>query len=141
MNQQILNGWKEISGYVKRGIRTTQRWEARLGMPVHRLARKGRNVVVAFSDELDGWISRRSPSPEPLLQMQNNMSSLVWHTAELASQTRTLEEQLRRSLETHQTRIASRIRPRMLAPARHPTGVLLPFRSRTRSSRSNGYAG
>ena len=30
MSRQILNGWKEISSYVKRSVRTVQRWETRL---------------------------------------------------------------------------------------------------------------
>lgn len=91
--------------------------------------------MVAFSGELDRWIARRSPDPDPLLQMRDNMSSLVWHTAELASQTRTLQEQLRRSLQTHTNRIASRIRPRPLAAANRTTGVMLPFRSSIRLPR------
>jgi hypothetical protein len=32
-------------------------------MPVHRPALKDRSAVVAFSDELDRWISRTSPDP------------------------------------------------------------------------------
>jgi hypothetical protein len=144
MSRQILNGWKEISEYIQRGVRTAQRWEALLGMPVHRPALKDRSAVVAFSDELDGWISRRSPDPDPLLRMHGNIGSLVWHTAELASQTRTLQEQLRRSLEAHKNRVASRIRPRTPIAASLTAGVMLPFRSRIRGSRDiqgNGYLG
>jgi hypothetical protein len=135
MSRQILNGWKEISGHIKRVVRTAQRWETRMGMPVHRRPLNNKSAVVAFSDELDRWISRTSPDPDPLLQMREKMSSLAWHTAELASQTRTLQEQLRQSIEAHKNRVASRIRPRTLAPASRPIGVMLPFRSgiRTRS--------
>src|SRR6202161_4010685 len=61
MSRQILNGWKEISNHIERGVRTAQRWESLLGMPVHRPALKDRSAVVAFSDELEGWLSRTSP--------------------------------------------------------------------------------
>jgi hypothetical protein len=141
MSRQILSSWKEISGHIQRGVRTAQRWEAELGMPVHRPASKERSAVVAFSDELDGWICRRLAGPEPLRQEDCNMSRLVWHTAELASQTRALQKQLRRSFETHKNRTALRIRPRTLMPASRTMGVVLPFRSKRRASRSNVTSG
>ena len=58
MNDRILNGWKEISSYLDRGVRTAQRWELQFGMPVHRPASKLRTAVVAFADELDQWLVR-----------------------------------------------------------------------------------
>ena len=63
MSRQILNGWKEISNYIERGVRTAQRWEVCLGMPVHRPALKERSAVVAFTEELDRWLSRSPPDP------------------------------------------------------------------------------
>jgi hypothetical protein len=30
----LLNGWKEIAGFFGRGVRTVQRWEQQLGLPV-----------------------------------------------------------------------------------------------------------
>jgi hypothetical protein len=127
MNRRILNGWKEISEHLRRGVRTTQRWEAQLGMPVHRPAQKDRSAVIAFSDELDRWLARRVPATDPLAQMQGDINSLIWHAAELTSQTRTLREQLRRSLESHKNRTGSRIRQRTVAPATRTVGVMLPF--------------
>jgi hypothetical protein len=32
-----LDSWKEIAAYLKRGVRTVQRWERTSGLPVHRL--------------------------------------------------------------------------------------------------------
>lgn len=58
MNDRLLNGWKEISSYLDRGVRTAQRWELQFGMPVHRPASKLRTAVVAFADELDQWLVR-----------------------------------------------------------------------------------
>lgn len=56
MEDHILNGWKEISSHLSRGVRTAQRWERQFGMPVHRPASKQRTAVVAFSNELDIWL-------------------------------------------------------------------------------------
>jgi hypothetical protein len=57
--RRILNSWKEIAGYLGRGVRTVQRWEAQLGLPVHRPAGKDHSAVIAFSSELDQWLNLR----------------------------------------------------------------------------------
>jgi hypothetical protein len=51
----ILNGWKEIAQHVGRGVRTVQRWENE-GLPVRRPVGRPRTAVLAFSDEVDGWL-------------------------------------------------------------------------------------
>jgi hypothetical protein len=56
--RKILNGWKEIAAHVGRSTRTVQRWEFTHGMPVHRPNQKKRSSISAFSDELEGWMSR-----------------------------------------------------------------------------------
>lgn len=58
MVERILNGWKEISSHLERGVRTAQRWERHFGMPVHRPASRRRTAVVAFPGELDAWLVR-----------------------------------------------------------------------------------
>ena len=50
-----LRGWKEIASRLNVSVRTVQRWEAELGLPVHRLQHQRGAVVVAFSDELQRW--------------------------------------------------------------------------------------
>lgn len=57
--RRILNSWKEIATYVGRGVRTVQRWEAQIGLPVHRPAGKDHSAVLAFSSELDQWLDKR----------------------------------------------------------------------------------
>lgn len=141
MSRQILSGWKEISSYIERGVRTAQRWEALLGMPVYRPALKDRSAVVAFSDELDRWISRTRPDKgtatgdesDTLLRVHNNMSTLAWHTSELASQTRVLQEQLRRSLEIHRNGIAPRMHSRPATAPSRSKAAMLPFRRKNAS--------
>ena len=51
-----LTSWKEISRYLGHGIRTVQRYEVNLGLPIHRPAGKQRSSVLAFPDELDFWL-------------------------------------------------------------------------------------
>ena len=58
---RILNSWKEIASYLGRGVRTIQRYEEKLGLPVHRPAARKRTAVLAFADELERWL-RNTPS-------------------------------------------------------------------------------
>lgn len=57
--QGILNSWKEIAQYLGRGVRTVQRWEAELGLPVRRPRGKRRSAVIAVTGELDRWMEHR----------------------------------------------------------------------------------
>src|SRR5215469_13598177 len=52
-----LNSWKEIAQYLDRGVRTAQRWEHELGLPVHRIGKEKRSPVFAAASELNFWLS------------------------------------------------------------------------------------
>jgi len=54
-NFTALNSWKEIAGYLKIDIRTCQRWEQSLGLPVHRIGHSLRSRVVAYPAEIEEW--------------------------------------------------------------------------------------
>lgn len=54
---QFLSGWKEIANYLRKGVRTVQRYELQLGLPVRRPAGKPRGSVVATKAEVDAWVS------------------------------------------------------------------------------------
>jgi len=54
-----LDSWKEIAAFLKRGLRTVQRWEREEGLPVHRLAHAKRGTVYANPDELTAWWESR----------------------------------------------------------------------------------
>ena len=59
---EVLNSWKEIAQYLGRGIRTVQRWECDLQLPVRRPRQKLRSAVIAFKSELDLWLLRSNPN-------------------------------------------------------------------------------
>ena len=50
-----LNGWKEIAGFLGKGVRTVQRWERDFGLPVHRIGHEGGEIVYALRNEIDRW--------------------------------------------------------------------------------------
>jgi hypothetical protein len=54
----ILNSWKEIASYLGRGVRTVQRWERDLGLPVRRPHGRKRSTVMALVREIDAWLLR-----------------------------------------------------------------------------------
>jgi len=58
-NGEVLNSWKEIASYVGRGVRTVQRWERELGLPVRRPRGKQRSAVIGLKQDIDQWL--RSP--------------------------------------------------------------------------------
>ncbi|HKW74612.1 MAG TPA: hypothetical protein VJN64_03735 [Terriglobales bacterium] len=57
-----LDSWKEIASYLKRDVRTVQRWEKREGLPVHRHQHEKLGSVYAFSSELARWFENRRHS-------------------------------------------------------------------------------
>jgi len=67
VNLQVLNSWKEVAVYLGRGVRTVQRWEMELGLPVRRPRGKSRSAVMAFRSELDHWLTR---APKELISKE-----------------------------------------------------------------------
>lgn len=54
---QFLSGWKDIANYLGKGVRTVERYERELGLPVRRPAGKPRGSVVATKAEIDAWVA------------------------------------------------------------------------------------
>jgi hypothetical protein len=79
---EIFSGWKEIASYLGKGVRTIQRYEREVGLPIHRPAGKSRAAVIATRTELDGWVTagpvratempRRTRSPWSTRQTNKN---------------------------------------------------------------------
>lgn len=57
-----LTSWKEIAGYLARGVRTVQEWEKTEGLPVHRHRHRRQSSVYAYPDELDAWWRQHAES-------------------------------------------------------------------------------
>jgi len=60
-NKNILRSWKEISLYLNQDIRTCQRWETELGLPVRRIKTTSpRSKVFAYQSEIDLWLKEKA---------------------------------------------------------------------------------
>lgn len=58
MDKKRLDGWKEISNYLGRDVRTCQRWEGELELPVYRVKQDSiRAKVFSYMTEIDEWFS------------------------------------------------------------------------------------
>jgi hypothetical protein len=53
---EILSGWKQIASHLGKGVRTVQRYERKLGLPIRRPAGKSTGSVIASKIELDAWV-------------------------------------------------------------------------------------
>ncbi len=83
-----LHSWREIAAYLGKGVRSVQRWESALGLPVHR---NERSEILAYRSELDAWAHRALSAPD---QMQGN-----------ATRPTTTEEQRLRSVRLRQATV------------------------------------
>ena len=118
----VLNSWKEIAGYLQRGVRTVQRWERDLHLPVHRIGTGKRSPVYATVSELKFWLAtsaaarreyNNTPPEEPrptLVTRRENRAvedsrRLLVSVRELARQIAEASVRQRRQTEDLQARI------------------------------------
>src|SRR6516165_11214344 len=77
-----LDSWKEIAAYLKRDVRTVQRWEKDEGLPVHRLQHGKQGSVYAQPAELDVWWEGRrreleKPTAPPIRRRRVALAAAV----------------------------------------------------------------
>ncbi len=65
---QMLRSWKEIARHMGASVRTVQRWESELRLPVRRIEARRGAVVFAFPAELDSWLKDRGPTRPALVE-------------------------------------------------------------------------
>lgn len=57
-----LDSWKEIAAYLRRDVRTVQRWEKKEGLPVYRHLHDKLGSIYAYRNELTEWFTTRQQS-------------------------------------------------------------------------------
>jgi DNA-binding transcriptional regulator YiaG len=75
-----LTSWKEIAAYLGKGVRTVQRWERELALPVARV--DGSTRVIANCHEIDEWL-RTKLQVRPPTRDSKERSPLQKHNARL----------------------------------------------------------
>ena len=104
---EILTSWKEIAAHFGKGVRTIQRWERELGLPVRRPNKH--KIVIAFAVELDEWLrtrtSKRSrPHQYELIELRIKVQSLEQQNDALKKQLECLSETSKRKQLAPQSR-------------------------------------
>lgn len=105
-SSHILSGWKDIANYLGKGVRTVQRYEGDLRLPVRRPGGRARGSVVATKEEIDSWIAaspiREHSKPEgtdtPRVLSMETMKERIEEMVRLRAQMRELRVDLRASL-------------------------------------------
>jgi hypothetical protein len=117
----VLTSWKEISAHLGKSIRTVQRWERELGLPVRRPDLRRSGIVLADPAELDSWLHQQhtftTTADGPPQQNGKGVSTLQHESArtrELADrmksriaalqQTAELNRQICQALQDHRLR-------------------------------------
>ena len=103
---QFLSGWKEIATYLGKGVRTVQRYERYMGLPVRRPAGRSSGSVVATRAELDAWVkaspirevySLTNPFPESEVSTRAIRSGIS-EMSRLREEAASLRAEMRKSL-------------------------------------------
>src|SRR5215469_10460205 len=108
-NGDVLNSWKEIATYVGRGVRTVQRWEHDLQLPVRRPRGKQRSAVIALKEDLDAWLRAPHHGVQTLRSNQlahrqnqdrllHNAQILLTRTTVLLAHSDALQKEIARAL-------------------------------------------
>ena len=102
-HSQLLTSWKEIAAHLGKGVRTVQRWEQELGLPVRRPA-KSRHIVVALATELDRWIEQLAQPTARCCNCREELDAAKRTIADLRLQVATLESEMNAALVALQAR-------------------------------------
>jgi phage terminase Nu1 subunit (DNA packaging protein) len=110
----VLTSWKEIAEYMRRGVRTVQRWEQDAGLPVRRARSSGKSAVLARPGDLDLWLAlhnQRHPEeedgqvPPGLVELRSRLAKGVEASRVLRENARVLRGEFRSSLVTLSERL------------------------------------
>lgn len=141
INPQFLTTWKEIAAFLGKGVRTVQRWEITLGLPIIRPNGSQSNVVMARCGDLEDWVLkgrsrwRHEPGPwvqkdveakarlaEQVAQLRERMTTAEGLLQEVAVRRQLLFEEVRRLRSLYEE--WSLIRARLLEDTNPPGNAI-----------------
>jgi hypothetical protein len=91
----ILSDWKTIASYLGKGVRTVQRWERDLALPVRRNRIDTKGILIAFVAEIDDWVRERQFRGRTVVFSESERNRLVLQSLEeLRAENQALRSQL-----------------------------------------------
>ena len=139
-----LDSWKEIAAYLKRDVRTVQRWEKTEKLPVRRHLHEKQGTVYAFKSEIDTWSHGRQLQDDEFsndadadtVETEDDPHDLAYSEEEFVPPTpgpiqRPLSPRLKISLAILGVAVAAAVVAYLVPPAIPPNVVLavLPFKN------------
>jgi TolB-like protein/Flp pilus assembly protein TadD len=117
-----LESWKEIAAYLRREVRTVQRWEKKEGLPVRRHLHDKLGTVYAFKHELDAWWLERRMRLEQEIEPEAD-STAADATAE--AETPSVKDVSDEKKEESKSRKLVQPVKRLAMPVDVPLGILI----------------
>ena len=98
---EVLSSWKDVAAHLGKSVRTVQRWEAELGLPIHRPDRRQQRIILAYPEELKTWVGSRvnGNGTEFHLRLAKNKSALTAQVKRLYSLSSRLQQQTEATLD------------------------------------------
>jgi len=95
----ILTSWKEIAQYLGKGVRTVQRWESSLELPIRQPPHRPSGAVLAYPEELDEWlhstyVNKDSESNSGVAKLRQRVHELQTELEKLRAQNELLRHRL-----------------------------------------------
>ncbi len=86
---EVLSSWKDVAAHLGKSVRTVQRWEAELGLPIHRPDKRQQRIILAYPDELKHWVGAKLTTAKA--DGGDSHKRLEKNTSQLAAQMRKLQ--------------------------------------------------
>lgn len=139
----VLSGWKDIANYLGKAVRTVQRYEYELGLPVHRPAGKLCGSVIAAKSDLDAWVATRPAREFPVLLDSNpDPSALLGELKTRLAEFKRLREETaesRQALAKSRKVLRESLASTVSATATAVVPLALESRTRTLRQRAGGH--
>src|SRR5215813_4542144 len=100
-----LDSWKEIAAFLRRDVRTVQRWEKKEGLPVHRHQHDKLGSIYAFRAELTEWFHTRQHSAPVAASGKIKLAVLSFENLGDQSEDKYFSDGLTEELTTEITRL------------------------------------
>lgn len=81
---EVLSSWKDVAAHLGKSVRTVQRWESELGLPIHRPNKRQQRIILAYPDELKQWVGAKLTTAKA--NGEDHHKRLEQNTSRLAAQ-------------------------------------------------------
>jgi phage terminase Nu1 subunit (DNA packaging protein) len=102
-NPAVFSSWKEIATFFGKSVRTVQRWERTLGLPIIRPENTTGNIVLARVADLESWMEQPANRE---IEMRTTAAAQDWAQSRLECRRRVARmESLLADLTRHTERL------------------------------------